>query len=114
MKTYQGSCHCGNVKFQVKTEISFSTRCDCSICRRRGGVILRCDEKDLKILSGNETLNLYQFDSKEAEHYFCKCCGIHTFYRLKMLPNKFGINSGCLDEIDLTSLTPVLTKGSER
>ena len=114
MQTYTGSCHCGEVTFKVKTDTSFSTKCDCSICRRRGGIILRCDEDDLEILTGNEHLSLYQFDSKEAEHYFCKHCGIHTFYRLRMLPDKFGINAGCLDEVDLTTLTPVLTEGSKR
>lgn len=114
METYQGSCHCGQVKFSVKTESSFSTKCDCSLCRRRGAIILRCDEHDLEILSGKQHLQLYQFGSNEAEHYFCQQCGIHTFYRLKKLPDKFGINSGCLDDVNLSALNPILTEGSKR
>ncbi len=113
METYKGSCHCGRVEFSVKTDQSFSTQCDCSLCRRRGGVILRCDESDLEILSGNEFLLQYQFNENRAEHYFCQQCGIHTFYRLKKLPNKFGINSGCLEGVDISALTPSYTEGSK-
>lgn len=111
MQTYQGSCHCGLITFRVKTDTSFSTSCDCSLCRRRGAIVLRCDEEALEILSGQEHLKLYQFASKEAQHYFCQHCGIHTFYRLRKLPDKFGINSGCLDGIDLEQLKPVITEG---
>ena len=110
MQTYQGSCHCGQIKFTVKTNTTFSTQCDCSYCRRRGAIILRCDEKDLEIVAGRDDLQLYQFGTHDAQHYFCSQCGIHTFYRLKKLPDKFGINSGCLDEVDLAGLNPVFTK----
>lgn len=56
---------------------------------------------------------MYQFGSGEAQHYFCKQCGIHTFYRLRKLPEYFGINSGCLEGVDLEALTPVLTEGAK-
>ena len=110
MKTYSGSCHCGQVIFKIKTDIAFSTQCDCSLCRRRGAIIVRCDEADLKIVAGSESLRLYQFGTNEAQHYFCPHCGIHTFYRLKKLPDKFGINSGCLENVDIEELKPKLTK----
>lgn len=113
MENYQGSCHCGQIVFTVKTDTEFSTRCDCSMCRRRGAIILRCKQDNLKTLSGEEHLQMYQFGANKAEHYFCKQCGIHVFYRLKKLPEQFGVNSGCLDGIDQNTLSPVLTKGSK-
>jgi len=70
------------------------------------------NEDDLTIVSGEASLRLYQFDSKQAQHYFCTGCGIHTFYRLKKLPDQFGINAGCLDGVDTAWLTPTRTYGS--
>lgn len=83
------------------------------MCRRRGAIILRCKQDNLKTLSGEEHLQMYQFGANKAEHYFCKQCGIHVFYRLRKLPEQFGVNSGCLDGIDQNTLSPVLTKGSK-
>ena len=33
---YTGSCHCGNVKFEVEGEITGALVCNCSICQRKG------------------------------------------------------------------------------
>ena len=114
METYEGGCHCGLIKFSIKTELSYSVRCDCSICRRRGSIMVRCDAEDLKMLQGEEHLQLYQFGSNVAKHYFCKHCGVYTFHRMRKLPNKFGINAGCLEGVDLSVLTPILIEGSTR
>ena len=36
MKTYKGSCHCGRVRFEIRTELTRVSECNCSICRRKG------------------------------------------------------------------------------
>jgi hypothetical protein len=36
MKPYQGSCHCGRVRFEIRTELTRVSECNCSICRRKG------------------------------------------------------------------------------
>ncbi len=76
--------------------------------------MVRCDENDLYIHTGEDNLGKYQFNTKVAEHYFCKTCGIYTFHRMRKLPNKFGVNSGCLDDVPPYSLSPVFTEGSKR
>ena len=45
--TYQGSCHCGNVRFTVEGEIGKLAECNCSHCSRKGYQIGRasCRER---------------------------------------------------------------------
>lgn len=38
MTLFEGSCHCGAVRFEVETELDHVRICDCSICRRRGAL----------------------------------------------------------------------------
>lgn len=33
---YQGSCHCGAVRFEAEGEIGTATACNCSMCQRKG------------------------------------------------------------------------------
>jgi hypothetical protein len=35
MQKYQGSCHCGAVRFEIETDFPELTMCDCSICLAR-------------------------------------------------------------------------------
>ena len=37
--TYQGSCHCGRVRFEIDAVLTHVRVCDCSMCRHRGALI---------------------------------------------------------------------------
>ena len=76
--------------------------------------MVRCDESDLKILEGKDNLGLYQFNTNIAQHYFCKTCGIYTFHKMRKLPDKYGVNSACLEGVDSFALEPILIEGSKR
>lgn len=40
MPDYQGSCHCGAVRFRFSSEpINQGLRCNCSICVRKGALM---------------------------------------------------------------------------
>ena len=114
MNDYTGWCHCGAIQFQIKTDLTYSVICDCSLCTKRNSIMVRCHESDLLILKGKESLQKYQFNTMTAEHYFCKVCGIYTFHRMRKIPDKFGVNAACLEGIDHTELKPILTEGSKR
>lgn len=97
MQRYQGSCHCGAVRFEIDTDFPELTRCDCSICRRRNALMVRVHESAFRLHAGAEALTEYQFHSHTARHYFCKVCGIYPFHRKRVSPDHFGINVFCLE-----------------
>jgi hypothetical protein len=102
---HTGSCHCGAVKFEVTTPLLPATRCDCSLCRRRGALMSpSLPRENLRILSGEDALALYQFNTGVARHYFCKHCGIYPFHQTRADPAKWRVNLGCLDGVDLYGL----------
>lgn len=108
MKDYNGNCHCGSITFSFKHEdtIDKGVRCNCSICKRKGAVMseftLSPDELDIKVEGDN--LGLYQFDSKIAEHFFCKNCGIYPFHVTMRKPGHYRVNLGCVDDVDTFNL----------
>ena len=103
MKTYHGSCHCGLVKFSVNTILDKVVSCNCSICSKKGVLHHRVSPEQFTLIEGAEHLALYQFDTKEAKHYFCSVCGIHPFSNPRAAPDMYSINVRCLDDYDLAA-----------
>ena len=108
MPEYQGSCHCGDIKFSLNTakEVDKALRCNCSICARKGAPmsIEVYDLKELNVEVANDSLGLYQFGARTARHHFCKRCGIYTFHETARFPGKYRVNLGCIDKIDSVNL----------
>jgi hypothetical protein len=103
---YSGSCHCQSVMFEIETESAISevTECNCSICSRKGILHYRVNPSKFKLLTSDEHLTIYQFGTKEAKHYFCKHCGIHTFTNPRAAPDLYTVNVRCLEGVDLSKL----------
>lgn len=97
MKTYKGSCHCGLIQFEIKTDLTKAIDCNCSICTKKGALHHRISPENFKLIAGQDALSLYQFDSKTAKHWFCKNCGIHPFSNPRSAPDAYSINIRCLD-----------------
>jgi hypothetical protein len=57
------------------------------------------------LLSGNDELATYTFNTGVAKHTFCKTCGIHAFYVPRSDPDKIDVNVRCIDDIDLSALS---------
>jgi hypothetical protein len=77
---FQGSCHCGAVKFSVDAEIpTEAMSCNCSICRRKAMLMAFFPIAKFKLSQGEGALQSYQFNKHRLSHWFCKTCGIHTF-----------------------------------
>ncbi len=67
---YEGSCHCGAVRFAVTTDFPELTTCDCSICRRKNALMVKVHESKFELLSGEDSLAEYQFHTHTARHFF--------------------------------------------
>jgi len=103
-QTFKGSCHCGRVKFEVDTELDSVGVCNCSICRRRGTLIHRVEESDLRILTPLEDLTLYQWNTRTAKDYFCPTCGVLPFRRPRTAPEMWVVNVRCLEDVDIDAI----------
>lgn len=112
MQTYQGSCHCGAVRFQIETDFPELTTCDCSICRRKNALMVKVHEGQFKLLSGEDSLTEYQFHTHTARHFFCKTCGIYPFHRKRVTPDYFGVNMFCLEGFDPAGIPVRATVGA--
>lgn len=111
-KKYQGSCHCGSVKFSLSTSLEPAVRCNCSLCQRKGIVMVTADDASFELLAGEQALTLYQWNTQVAKHYFCKHCGIYTFHNPRTAPELTRVNAGCLEGVDPLSLEVGLVNGA--
>ncbi|EKD91850.1 MAG: hypothetical protein ACD_29C00344G0002 [uncultured bacterium] len=95
-------CHCGTVEVDVQFDNGLENirRCDCSLCRRKGAVMAMVPITHLKVTKGQDNLTLYQWNTKVAEHYFCKTCGIYTHHKRRSNPNQYGINIACIEGVN--------------
>ncbi len=105
MAILNGGCHCGRVRFEVSSSADIAAdECNCSICRMSGYVHLLVEKSAFKLLQGEEALENYRFNSGIAQHYFCRDCGIKSFYVPRSHPDGVSINVNCLDQVDIASL----------
>jgi hypothetical protein len=102
VETKRGSCHCGAVQFEVDLDHGFEKlrRCNCSLCRRKGAVMASVTIDRLRVTKGQDKLSLYQWNTRQAKHYFCSVCGIYTHHQRRSVPGEFGFNVACIEGVD--------------
>ncbi len=100
MKKCSGGCHCGRIRFEIETELTSATECNCSICTKKGVLHHRVAPERFRLLSGQESLALYQSGTRIAKHWFCQHCGIHTHSNPRAAPDMVSVNLRCLDDFE--------------
>lgn len=101
MRTYQGSCHCGSVRFDADIDLSQGTlKCNCSICTKMRWWAALVKPEAFRLLDGAGILGEYRFLTRRDGHYFCRNCGIHTHSTGQSpgLGQFFAVSVACLDD----------------
>lgn len=95
---HRGGCHCGAVRFEVEAPAILEViECNCSICSMTGYLHLIVPRSRFRLLRGTDHLTTYTFNTRVAQHYFCKTCGIKSFYVPRSHPDGYSVNVRCLD-----------------
>ena len=103
---YKGSCHCGNIAFDVEGELAEAMACNCSMCSRRGSLLWFVPIDKLHLRTSGQGVGTYTFNRHAIKHHFRQTCGIHPY--AEAVNPKGGpmaaINIRCLEDIDLASI----------
>ncbi len=106
-RTYEGSCHCGAVKYEIKlTPPDRAYACNCSICSRAGWLLAFAPATEFRLVQGDDALADYQFGKRSLHHTFCKTCGVRAFSRGadKAGSATVAVNLRCVPEIEASKL----------
>ena len=108
MKTHVGGCHCGRVRFEVTapSEVQVS-ECNCSICSSAGYLHLIVPRSRFSLLQGKDSLSTYTFNTGIAKHFFCKVCGVKSFYVPRSHPDQYSVNFRCLERESFSQVSVV-------
>ena len=106
MTTHKGGCHCGRVEFEVDApEDVAATLCNCSVCSMTGFVHLIVSKNDFRLIRGADAISTYTFNTGVAQHYFCRHCGVKSYYVPRSHPEGISVNVNCLQAGTIASMT---------
>jgi hypothetical protein len=107
--TYRGGCHCGRIRFEADGEIAQVMDCNCSLCRKRGGLLWFVPRAQFRLHTAEADLATYTFNTRKLQHHFCPACGVAPFSEgSDPSGNRMAaVNVRCLDGVDLATLKVV-------
>ena len=110
--THRGGCHCARVRFEALAPARVQVSdCNCSMCSKAGYLHLLLRAEHFKLLSGQDVLTAYTFNTGTARHLFCSVCGIKSFYVPRSHPDGFSVNARCLDPGTIEEMTVTACDG---
>lgn len=104
--SHKGSCHCGQIKFEVEGTFDSVVECNCSHCSRKGYLLWFLPRSHLKLAVPEENLATYTFNKHVIQHHFCPTCGCAPF-GFGTAPDgtaTAAVNIRCLEDVDLTAV----------
>lgn len=113
---FEGSCHCGNVRFTVEAELpEAAVSCNCSHCRRKGFLLAFFPVELFTLTSGEDELRSYFFNKHRIEHKFCTTCGTEPFAHGANADGSpmRAVNLRCVPALDLDKLQVQPFNGAE-
>lgn len=107
MEKRTGGCHCKQVRYEVDIDLTKPViECNCSHCQIKGLLLTFVPREAVTVLSGEDMLTEYRFNTEKIQHLFCKVCGVEPFGRGSMPDGSLtcAINVRTIDDIDLIAL----------
>lgn len=113
---HKGSCHCGQITFEVEGDFAEVMECNCSHCSRKGFLLWFVPREQLHLKCAQSSYGTYLFNHKVINHHFCPRCGCAPFATGKRPDGAAtaAINVRCLEGVDLGALKRVAIDGRSR
>ena len=107
--TYQGSCHCSAIRFQVEGTLENAMECNCSHCNRKRFLLWFVPKAQFTLETPDASLTSYKFNKHVIDHLFCPTCGVQAFaYGADPDGNEVvAVNIRCLENIDQSAVTKI-------
>lgn len=89
-----GSCHCGLVRLTLPAVPETATSCNCSLCRRTGGIWAYYELGSVSIQGHPENTESYIYGDRTLRNFRCRACGIFTHWEpVESAPSaRHGVN----------------------
>jgi hypothetical protein len=105
---HHGSCHCGDVQYEVVVDPTEVSRCNCSVCTRLGVASSIVKPAAFTLLSEQSTLASFSRFPEIANRYFCARCHVFVFSKghLEEVGGDFvSVNLNTIDGFDPLDVT---------
>lgn len=77
------------------------------MCAKSGYLHLIVPAEQFTLLSGQDALTTYTFNTHVAKHYFCSRCGVKSFYVPRSHPDGISVNARCIDSGTIESMSVI-------
>lgn len=100
----QGTCHCGAVRLTLPFAPEKATLCNCSLCRRLGGLWAYYEFGTVVIEGHPEQTEAYIWGDRTLRTIRCKTCGVATHW--EPLDGPAGARHG----VNISNFEPALVQ----
>lgn len=91
----EGTCHCGAVRIEVEHAPTELTSCNCSVCRRTGGLWCYFAPAQVRVTGPTVT---YRWGDKTLDLHHCGTCGCTTHWTpIDPTYQRMGVNARLMD-----------------
>ena len=104
-----GTCHCGDVTIELPAAPDKATNCNCSLCRRIGGLWAYYEYGTVKVTGHPERTRAYVQGDKTLRTIRCARCGCITHCE-PLLPEAGGRHGVNLRNFDPKLLDSVIVR----
>jgi hypothetical protein len=96
----RAACHCTAVRFELAELPSWVLDCNCTLCRRYGGLWTYPAAGAVKIVQGENATDTYLWGDRELASHRCKECGCITHLELVATRQILGVNARLIPTLD--------------